>query len=79
MPIAGMTVVVAMDGIDASATPVTAQTDRHGMAAVSLEPGHSYGVRITGPGWPPFTAQSKMTTKGGARLLRVVMRLPPIQ
>jgi hypothetical protein len=29
-------------------------------------------------GWPPLTLEGKMTTKGGTRLLRVVMRLPPI-
>jgi hypothetical protein len=77
-PIAGMTVSVAREGIEPSASPVTAQTDRDGMAAVSLEPGNSYSVRITGPGWPAFMVQSKLITKGGTRLLHVVMRLPPI-
>ena len=78
-PIADMAVAVVKDNTDASASPVNAYTDRDGMAALSLEPGHSYRVRITGPGWPPFIIESKMTARGGTRLLRVVMRLPPIR
>lgn len=75
VPIAGMTVTA----IGASGSAVSARTDDDGMAAVSLRVGQSYTMRITGAGWTPLISEPKMTAKGSTRLLRVVMRLPPIQ
>src|SRR5690242_10991336 len=76
VPIAGMTVTAV--SASASTSVASAQTDNDGMAAVSLRVGQSYTMRITGPDWTPLILEPKMTAKGSTRLLRVVMRVPPI-
>ena len=79
--IAGLPVVVVPDGADLPPQPpaVSARTDQDGMAAVSVRPDRSYTVRITEPGWIPLAAALRMTTAGGTRVYRVVMRVPPIE
>ena len=73
--ISGMTITA----IDGNRQLATAQTDNSGMAALSVRPGQRYRLQISGPGWTPFTTDSKVPAKDKARLLRVVMRLPPIE
>jgi|SoiMethySBSTD1v2_1073268.scaffolds.fasta_scaffold03351_20 hypothetical protein len=75
-PIPGM--AVTGESVDRSAPPVTVQTDRHGMVAISTQPQKGYRIRITEPGWPPLTSEPIASDKGGVQVLRVVMRLPPI-
>ncbi len=78
LAVADMTVALE-EGPGASASAVSVRTDRDGMAAVSVRPGQSYSIRITGrPGWIPLTTETKLAVRGGTLLFRVVMRVPPI-
>jgi hypothetical protein len=76
--IARLPVLVVPDGAELPTPAVSARTDDEGMAAVSVRPDRSYTVRITEPGWIPLAAPLRMTTAGGTRVYRVVMRVPPI-
>lgn len=79
VPVADMTVTVVQAGLGASESAVSARSDRDGMAAVSIRPGQSYNIRITGrPGWIPLTTETRQTVTGGTRMFHVVMRVPPI-
>jgi hypothetical protein len=73
--IAGMTVAVAEE----SSAAVSARTDRDGMVAVSVKPGRTYSVRSTEPGFTPLTTATRIPVGGGMRVLRVVMRIAPIE
>jgi hypothetical protein len=79
MPVANQTVMAMRE--DGSAGPraaATARTDIAGMAAINVAPGGSYTVQIADVGWAPLATAAKVAANGGVRLLRVLMKVPPI-